>query len=157
MTNTHEKFLWFLVAGLLGGLAEVLWVSLYTFSTHAHLTDIGRGITATVYPAAAELALAPFLGLAVHMGLSILLALGFGTLLWPMIERHCNRHKTAIIVASMVALAVTWKVNFFLLLPMWNPEFVTLLPLSVTLVSKLLFGLTMGITLVLYQGKWSPG
>ena len=40
-----------------------------------------------------------------------------------------------------------WAVNFYILLPAWNPGFVALLPLSVTLISKLLFGLAMGIVI----------
>jgi hypothetical protein len=40
-----------------------------------------------------------------------------------------------------------WVLNFFLVLPWLNPAFVALLPYGVTLVSKLLFGLAMGLTL----------
>jgi hypothetical protein len=42
----------------------------------------------------------------------------------------------------MLALVAVWAVNFFLALPRINPGFIALLPYSVTLISKLLFGLS---------------
>jgi hypothetical protein len=41
-----------------------------------------------------------------------------------------------------LALATVWAVNFLVVLPYLNPGFVDLLPYSVTLVSKLLFGVS---------------
>jgi hypothetical protein len=41
-----------------------------------------------------------------------------------------------------LALATVWAVNFLVALPYLNPGFVNLLPYSVTLVSKLLFGVS---------------
>lgn len=155
MMNTDSKYFWLIIAGLLGGLAEVVWISIYTFTTNAQLSEIGYGITATIYPAGADFMLAPVFGLIIHMALSILLALGFGTLLWPLIESRFQ-YKNITLIASVVTLAVVWKVNFFLLLPIWNPEFVSLLPLPVTLASKILFGLSMGAVLTIYQHRFLP-
>ena len=44
-------------------------------------------------------------------------------------------------VATVVLLAV-WSANFLVVLPYLNPGFVQLLPYGVTLLSKLLFGLS---------------
>lgn len=152
--NTHSKYSWLLIAGTLGGLAEVIWISLYSLMTSTQLSDIGRAVSATVYPPSIEFYLAPGLGLLIHMVLSVLLAFGFGSLLWPIIERAFHSRATAMI-ASIVTLAVVWKINFFLLLPVWNPEFIALLPMTVTFTSKILFGLTMGIVMTIYQQKYS--
>ena len=48
--NTHSKYYWFLIAGLLGGLSEVVWISLYSLATNIQLSDIGSAITATIFP-----------------------------------------------------------------------------------------------------------
>lgn len=154
--NIHSKYFWLLMAGLLGGLAEVVWVGFYSLSIGTQLSEIGRGIAATVYPASSGLYIAPALGLLIHMVLSVLLAFGFGALLWPLVERTFH-NKAAALIASVATLAVVWKVNFFVLLPIWNPEFVSLLPLTVTLASKILFGLAMGAVLTIYQRKLSLG
>jgi hypothetical protein len=44
---------------------------------------------------------------------------------------------------SDVAAAI-WAINFFVILPVVNAEFVTLMPYAVTLASKLGFGVAMG-------------
>ena len=148
----HSKNYWLFIAGFFGGLAEVVWVGLYSLTSNVQISVIGGAVTATIYPPASDIYLAPVLGLVIHMALSVLLAFGFGSLLWPVIERkfHC---KAAAMIASITTLSVVWKINFFLLLPIWNPEFISLLPLSVTLVSKILFGLAMGVVFMIYQQK----
>jgi len=50
----------------------------------------------------------------------------------------------AILAVSGAALVAIWATNFFLILPAINPDFVTLMPYTVTLISKLGFGITMG-------------
>jgi hypothetical protein len=47
----------------------------------------------------------------------------------------------------ILTLATVWAVNFLLVLPYLNPRFVDLLPYSVTLASKLLFGLAAATVL----------
>jgi len=141
-TNLH----WFILAGLFGGLAEVIWIGLYVSVSDITLSAIGSAIAGTVFAGGSELLLAPLSGLMIHMLLSVLLALGFGYLIWPWIERVFH-HRQAAMIMSIVTLVLVWKVNFFFLLPAWNPEFVGLLPLGVSLVSKSLFGITMGAVL----------
>ena len=156
MMNTRSRYSWLFIAGFMGGLAEVVWICLYSFTANMPLSDIGRAITTTVYPHSMEFALAPVLGLVIHMILSILLAFGFGALLWPLVERIFH-NKAAVMITSIASLAVVWKVNFFLLLPIWNPEFINLLPFTVTFASKILFGLTMGTVLTFYQQRPALG
>jgi len=148
--NNLSKYNWLLIAGIAGGIAEVIWVGLYTLTVDIQLSEIGRLITTTFYPNSTELYLAPVIGLAIHLMLSILLAFGFGYTLLPVIERIFNTRLTSL-VASIVTLAMVWKFNFFFLLPIWNPEFVSLLPMTVTLISKTLFGVSMGMVLMVYR------
>jgi len=141
--NLHLR--WFAIAGLCGGLAEVLWISAYSAFAGTQVALIGSAISVTVLPASAGTVIAPYLGLAIHFGLSVLLAIGFGSVIWPIIQKMFM--KAGAIMASLLILALVWKVNYFLLLPVWNPEFISLLPLPVTLASKLMFGITMGVVL----------
>ena len=62
---------------------------------------------------------------------------------------HPNSYASAgvIITSAAFLLALVWTLNFFIILPWLNPAFVTLMPYSVSLASKLLFGVTMGIVL----------
>lgn len=154
--RTHSKYYWLLIAGLAGGLIEVIWISLYSLTVSTQVTEIGSAIATTVYPASTEFYLAPVLGLAIHMILSVILAFIFGSLIWPVIERLFH-HSTVAMIASITTLAIVWKINFYLVLPIWNPEFITLLPLTVTLASKVLFGLAMGAVLTIYRQKHPPG
>jgi hypothetical protein len=47
----------------------------------------------------------------------------------------------------MTVLIIVWAVNFLVVLPVLNPAFIVLLPDSVTLFSKMLFGTAMALVL----------
>lgn len=129
-----------LVAGAAGGTAEMLWVAGYS---GAGGVEVAREVAATLY--VTDLMFAPLAGVAIHMALSIALGLALAKLLlgWAM-PRFGSR---ALLPAALAALACVWALNFFVVLPVLNPAFVTLLPLAVTLVSKLLFGAALAATL----------
>lgn len=132
-------------AGAAGGVAEMLWIAAYGAAAPASGLEVAREVTATALPAAAGLAFAPVIGVAIHMVLSIALGLVLAKLLWSRsLPRYGSR---ALMPAALVALAGVWAINFFVVLPVLNPAFVTLLPLAATFTSKLLFGATMGWTL----------
>jgi hypothetical protein len=129
-----------LLAGAAGGTAEILWVAAYGSVSSTSGLEVARQVTATVLPGTAELAAAPLIGIAIHMLLSLALGLilakmllGFARGLW--------------MKAALGVLACIWAVNFLVVLPALNPAFVTLMPLAVTLSSKLLFGAALGWTL----------
>ncbi len=132
------------LAGLAGGLAEILWIMLYGALTGTSSSEVARQITTSVSPFT-ELVYAVPLGVGVHLGLSLLLAAGFvfATGRWWARPR---RAVTTMAIA-VCALTLIWAVNFLLLLPSLNPVFVQLLPYSVTLISKLLFGVAMATVL----------
>ncbi|HET9664121.1 MAG TPA: hypothetical protein VFP00_07820 [Burkholderiales bacterium] len=138
---------WRLIAlgGLAGGAAEMLWVTLYSAAGDVSAAEIARQVTASLYPAAGAWTLAPALGIAIHM----ILALALAALCAPLLIRLTQHHatSTALILVAVLALTLVWAVNFFLVLPVLNPGFVTLMPYAATLVSKMLFGLAMAAVL----------
>ncbi len=129
------------LAGLIGGLAEVLWVTLYSNLNGTSALEVARQITASVIPAAAGLESAPAIGVVIHLLLSAGLGIAFGWAVWRFVLPHLGA--PAIMPAAVVTLALVWAVNFFAVLPVLNPAFVTLMPLAATLFSKMLFGLLM--------------
>ena len=134
-----------MLAGLAGGLAEILWIGMYSVVTHASGFEISRQITAAVLPVLADLPIASVLGITIHLVLSVMLALLCCTVfIEPMVRRFGH---AGILFSSVVVFAGIWLINFLVILPVINPAFVTLLPFLVTLASKLLFGFTMGTVL----------
>jgi hypothetical protein len=132
----------FLLAGFAGGVAEVIWVGLYSLIAPLSAVEVARQVTASVVPAAAALPLAPALGLAIHLVLSLLLGIAFGMSAWLPFARRLGA--AGAMAAAVTGLVAVWAVNFFVVLPGLNPTFVALMPLEVTLLSKTLFGVAMG-------------
>lgn len=136
-----------ILAGLLGGLAEIAWVSVYSYLTPVSAIEISRQVLTAVIPSIADSYFAPLLGVFIHLLLSVLLAIVFAaTVLRPVARRYGS---IGITLACLMTLAVVWKINFFVVLPLINPAFILLLPYSISLISKLLFGATMAWVLVI--------
>lgn len=134
-----------LLAGLAGGLAEVLWVALYASLTPVSGVEVARQVAVTVFPAAADLAAAPLLGIAVHLALSLALGAVFANVVWFPWARRLDF--SAAMATAIGALAGVWAINFLVVLPVLNPAFVTLMPYGASLISKALFGVAMAWTL----------
>jgi hypothetical protein len=130
-----------ILAGLAGGAAEVLWVTLYSSVTGTNGSVVAQQVTASVWPAAAAWSLAPVLGVVIHM----VLALALAALCAPLLLRFSARRAApgATTMIAVMALTLVWAINFFLILPVINPKFVALMPYGATLISKMLFGLAM--------------
>ena len=148
--KSHIAIIAILAAGLIGGLAEVVWVAAYSAFTSADASVVAREIVYSLFPFAGATATAAN-GLAIHLVLSILLAAVFGLVLWRPLLRGMGLAMNLIFACT--ALALVWVVNFGLVLPVMNPVFVDLLPYAVTFVSKLLFGAAMGFTLYRLAGR----
>lgn len=133
------------LAGLAGAMAEVIWVALFCALTPLHGDDVLRQITASVFPAMVASAWAPALGLVLHMMLGVAVAYAFGFLIWQTYTRRMGAGTT--LGTALLALAVIWAFNFFVLLPVVNAQFIGLMPYAVTFVSKALFGIAMAATL----------
>jgi hypothetical protein len=135
----------FMLAGLAGGLAEILWVLAYSAVAPLEAAGVAREVTASIVPGAAGLAAAPALGVAIHLGLSIALAYAFVAALERALPGAQRGAQTvAIAVAALVGV---WAFNFLLLMPLLGMRFVTLMPYAATLFSKALFGAVMGSVL----------
>ena len=84
---------------------------------------------------------APAIGIAIHLALSAALAVVFVRVVWiPFAKRMAGSAGVIITVTTLIAV---WGINFFVILPMVNPSFVTLMPYKITFVSKALFGAAM--------------
>jgi hypothetical protein len=134
-----------LLAGLAGGLAEMIWIASYSLAVGAEGWQVARAVTEVAVPGGALLPAAPAMGIVIHFLLSIALAGVFATCLSMPVLRH--RSTAVTVTLSMIALAAVWAVNFLVILPVVHPAFVHLLPYPVTLLSKLFFGLAMGWSL----------
>jgi hypothetical protein len=123
------------IAGAAGGLAEIAWVMLYAAATGANPAMVARGVTTAAGLSALLPADAAALGVTVHMGLAVTLgiALAFAWRLRP--------QTSSPFPFMAAALVGVWAINFFVVLPVVSPAFIALVPYSVSLISKLLFGL----------------
>ena len=134
-------------AGLFAGIAAV----------------VARGVTATVLPSFAASHWAIMLGIAIHLGIAVALGLALVAALRIARCPAGSWYETAGIVAILAGI---WAMNFFVVLPRFNPAFVALLPYGVTLSSKLLYGLAAAMILrasrsrrfeTLYSGTIAEG
>ena len=132
------------MAGLIGGLVEFGWVTLYTDITGEDSHQFAPGIVS----AAAVRGLLPgrppslpsvIVNLLFAIILGIVLTLG-----WQAIKAR-KLGLSNPLPFTLAALGVVWVINFFVLLPIIRPEFVHLV-----LTSSLLYGAT--VAAVLYDG-----
>lgn len=134
------------IAGFAGGLAEVAVMGLYSGVSGLSGITILSLITATfTSDAFAFGALGAFDGLMIHFILSVAIGAAFGVLQYII---HKNRGAVSyplVAVSGAAILVCIWAVNFFLLLPEINPAFVAYVPLLPSFVSKLSFGLSLGL------------
>jgi hypothetical protein len=135
-----------LIASLAGGLAEVVWVSLYAAFAPLAGATVAREVTASLLPALAEGGTGVWLGILIHMLLAVALGYAFAYVLWKPLARP--RGMVATLAVSVLTLATVWTMNFFVVLPVLNPAFITLMPYPVTFASKMLFALAMAVSLV---------
>jgi hypothetical protein len=135
-----------ILAGMVGGMIEIGWISIYSSLSSVSAINVARQISATILPYTADSYYAPMLGIFIHLVLSLILAIFFSAIiLKPAIRRYGN---LGIMLSSFMTLSIVWAINFIIVLPLLNPSFLSLMPYMVTLISKLLFGLAMGWVLV---------
>lgn len=135
-----------LLAGLAGGIIEVLWVMAWSAVTPLQATAVAHEVTRTVLPGMAETSSATEIGLIIHLAISLALGVIF---VWAFGKRLARYYGGAGILAGSVTLLILiWTINFMVVLPALNPGFVALMPSAVTLGSKILFGLAMATVLI---------
>lgn len=130
-----------LLGGLAGGVAEIVWVMLYAALTSFDASVVARAIATTFVSIPLADRVLTMFGVVIHFTLSLGLALAFAYTISDRLPRE------TMVPTAVAALAIVWGVNFLVVLPIVNPEFVTLLPAPVTLASKLFFGVAMGWTI----------
>jgi hypothetical protein len=128
-----------ILAGTAGGVAEIVWVTVYGNLSGIDPAFVAQEVARTVFPALPTSAPTTLAGLGIHMALAIGLGIAAVSILRAAFhEALAPIGEAMTIVAALVAV---WAFNFLILLPQLNPSFVTLLPLAATLTSKVLFGL----------------
>jgi hypothetical protein len=126
------------LAGAAGGLAEMVWVSMYAALTGGDAAVLARGVTTASGVSALLPSAAVGLGIGIHMVLAVALGLALAVL-WQALSSRVQQ--SGLYAGTVAVLAMVWATNFFVLLPALSPEFVHLVPYGVSLTSKLLFGL----------------
>ena len=139
-----------ILAGLAGGVAEVIWVWLYASLSAAEAASVARGVAGTVWPVLATSSAVVPLGIAIHMALAIVLGIAVAILVPSVLPR--SRSAVLEPLAVVGVLIAVWAVNFLVILPTVNPAFAVLLPYGATLTSKVLFGLAAAFVLQAYRG-----
>lgn len=130
-----------ILAGAAGGTVEVIWVLLYCIGSPLHASLIAEEIARSFLPQMAGLT-AVTAGVIIHYVLAILIA-GVAAIAYLRVLAG-DIDEPAIFATSIAALAAIWAANFLVVLPVVNPVFVTLMPYTVTLISKIGFGIAMG-------------
>ncbi len=137
------------LAGLAGGLAEILWIALYSNLSGSEAAIVARGVTQSLFPQITTLSSSLSLGIAIHMALAIILGIAILIFVRSFLPKTAPAMLEPLMVIGLLALV--WVINFFVILPVVNPSFVTLVPYSISLISKLLFGISSALIFTLFN------
>lgn len=135
--NRHPLLQIGLVAGLAGGLAEILWIAVYAAGTDTSAATVARGVAEALGLSGGPNSVS--LGVTIHIALAGALGIAVVAVLQALQSRW--RGWGVHLALVLAALSGVWAFNFLLLLPVLSPEFVAMVPMPVSFVSKLLFGL----------------
>jgi hypothetical protein len=133
-----------LIAGTFGGLMEVAWMALWHAQKTLDAAPVARGVVATFSPSLGDSAWGVTSGVAIHMVLSLGLGVMIAYAVRQLLGSASRPARAAAVFATLVAI---WAVNFFVVLPVINPAFVTIVPYSISLISKALFGVAAALAL----------
>jgi hypothetical protein len=133
------------IAGLAGGLTEVAWIVVYGALSGVSINLVGQEVTRSILPSYSASSSAALIGILIHLILAVGLGISVAFAILVSLRRHDRVYAEYSLV--MLTLATVWAVNFLFILPYLNPPFAGLLPYSVTLVSKLLFGFSAATVL----------
>jgi hypothetical protein len=139
LTRALETVRLGVIAGTAGGLAEIAWVTLYAAATGANPATLARGITTAAGVSALFPAGPISLGVTVHMALAVTLGIALA-FIWRTMS-SMRPETMSPFPLMLAALVGVWAINFFVVLPIVSPAFIHLVPYSVSLISKMLFGL----------------
>lgn len=144
--------------GLVGALAEVGYVSLYSYFGGGSAKEVLSSVTFTFL--SENLAwsnLGVLLGLAIHLVLGMVMGIAIYSLYsWFTVSYGRETVKkegdstikfVSVMLYSLTALFSIWAINFYVVLPEVNSHFLEVVPPLLALPSKLSFGLFMGLML----------
>ena len=139
------------LAGIAGGVMEIVWIMLYASLSGHDAAIVARGVTASVFPDLASAPSSIAIGLLIHM----VLAIGLGIVIAIAIPAVLPRVAGTIVEPILVVacLAGVWTMNFFVLLPIINNDFVTIVPFPVSFTSKMLFGFASALVFWVMRAK----
>jgi hypothetical protein len=138
-------------AGLAGGAAEVVWIGGYGALTGTPVDTVARGVATALFPGLATVPFIGAIGIALHMGLAVALGVAVVAAFRAPLLRRVRAWPQSMLV--VLALGAAWSFNFLVVLPRLDPDFLMLLPLTVTLASKLLFGVSAAAVLRTQRGS----
>jgi hypothetical protein len=147
----YYSFKYVTVAGIVAGLAEVLWVLGLAAFIILDAGNVAREVTASLFPALLESGFSIVLGIAIHLALSVLLVVAYFGSIGRWVEKHFNLSGQLTIAIS--ALIIVWAINVLLILPVINPLFNNTIAYSFSLVSKILFAITMVLSIRYFRSK----
>lgn len=132
------------LAGLAGGAAEVIFMAFYCALIGKSGIEMLRLVAYTFFDGGDQLWLS---GLCIHLGLSLLIGLVFGLVVYSAERIGITARYPVIAISGVLMLVGIWAFNFFVLLPLpWvNPEFAAFVPITTAFFSKLSFGVTLGL------------
>jgi len=139
------------LAGLAGGAIEIAWIMLYQSLSGNDAAIVARGVTQSVFPDIAAAPSSVAIGLIIHM----VLAVGLGIVIALAVPLVLPRIAGTVLEPVVVVLALVgvWLMNFFVLLPMINPDFVTIVPYPVSFASKTMFGFAAALVMWLARRR----
>jgi hypothetical protein len=141
-------------AGAAGGIVEIIWIFAYASATHGDAASLARGVTtATGLNLLLQGSSATF-GIAIHMMLAVTLGIVLA-FLWTALSRRWPKQLNPYAVMP-VALAGVWAINFLIVLPLLDANFVQIVPYPVSLISKLLFGFAAAMALSHRRSESAP-
>jgi hypothetical protein len=143
--TTYGRMNGILLGGLIGGSAEVVAVALYALLAGAGGWVVAQGVSEATFGARFSGGDAVLVGLAVHFALSLAIAACM-VLALPALLARVGR--SGVVLVSAAALVGIWAMNFFIVLPRIAPEFVAMVPLWLSFLSKLSFGVALGLVLI---------
>lgn len=135
------------LAGFAGGAAEIAWILLYSGPGNVDGATVAKAVTSTFSSTVALSSTGVMFGVVIHMLIALLLGMAIAILSRRLLPRSRSALlEPCFVVASLIGV---WVLNFHLVLPLINPEFVHLMPLEVSLASKVFFGIAAAFVLSL--------
>ena len=143
-TTIHFQPKQVLLAGMAGGMAEIVWFTILGAVLSINIHAVASGITTSVFPVWGDSAFAVFAGIVIHLALSVFLASVYIVPLgrWSMARFGLFGQ----LMTGVIALSSVWAVNYLVILPIINPDFIALSTYGLSLISKVFFGITMVMT-----------